>query len=104
MYTFKDSFHYFAPSNYTPSILKYRPGWFRYSIWKVQNRDGSMGRFTSVWLFNHLQAYWGSSKCDGTESYAASRIVMVDKPSELSAFRWRSAGPGSLSWDNMGGS
>lgn len=98
-------YHYYSAANYTPAVTAHFD-WrmLRRTAWRVQNRDASYGVFISWWFFGHLQFYHGSSKCDGSESFKATHIVMVDKPSELLAFRWRTAGPGAVEWSNQGGS
>lgn len=96
-------YHY--QNSYVPVLIFCRDGIFRKSIWRVQNRDGLYGTFTSSWLFHRLQWYYGTAKCDGSESHKIyPRIDMTDEPKELRAFRWRRNGPGELKWDNMGGS
>ena len=98
-------FHYFAPDNFTPAVIAYGECCgYRKTTWQVKNRDGSLGWFISRWFFGHLQWYYGTAKCDGSQSIVAGRIVMTDEPKELLAFRWRSGGPsGPPVWDNMGG-
>ena len=101
----KDADHYYAPKNFTPSIFQSHAfGWFRRTRWDVMNRNATLGHFVSIWFFGKLQIYFGTAKCDGSESHAEGKIVMVDSWKERYAFRWRASGPGLLSWDNMGGS
>jgi hypothetical protein len=105
-----------------PTVLSHRDwGWLRWTRWAVPTRSGDAGRFTSVWLFGHLQFYWGDSKHDATRTYLYQSgqldngdgapytpisvyRVYTDKPSELRAFRWRTAGPSPVDERNMGGS
>lgn len=98
----------FHLQNSRPAIISHVYCWpIRWTIWKTD-----LGRFTSIWLFNHLQIYYGDSKCDGSRTYWAWQIhlttpeqyVMTTTKKELFAFRWRRHGPGETSWDNMGGS
>lgn len=85
-------------------------GILRRTVW-----HSAPGRFTSWWLVGHLQWYHGTAKCDGTRTRMAwdgqlgdrlpmTRYVMTTTPAELSAFRWRTQGPGPPVWDNQGGS
>jgi hypothetical protein len=85
-------------------------GWLRRTKWA-----GGPDVFVSWWLFGHLQWYHGTAKCDGTrtrmawngelgEKLSEHIYVMTTTPTELSAFRWRTNGPGDLNWDNQGGS
>ncbi len=71
-------------------------------------------RWTSWWLFNHLQIYYGTAKCDGTRTQmywsgqlgskgSLSKYVMTTTPSEMWAFRWRTNSPGEPVWNDMGG-
>jgi hypothetical protein len=96
-----DQYHY--QTDMTPIMKSHFDHVFRRTVWVVKNRDGSRGKFVSWWIGN-FQLYHGSSKCDGSESITAHTIIMVDKPSELFALRYRKDGPGYPQWDNMGGS
>lgn len=101
-----DKYYYFHP--FQP-IIKAHFDWkiLRRTSWShLINRDGSEGRFVSWWVFNHLQFYHGTTKCDGSESTDAGAppFVMTDEESEMWAFRWRTNGPGEPMWNNMGGS
>lgn len=97
---------YYYKATYTPVLLKHKDyGFYRVTKWKVQNRDGSDGHFTSRWFLGHVQVYIGTAKCDGSESHREPfSIVMVDAATELKAFRYVRNGPGFPVWDNMGGS
>lgn len=75
--------------------------------------DGRAGWFVSWWCWK-LQWYHGTVKCDGSRTYMYQHkqlgepvdpegYVMTTTPSELSAFRWRTGGPGDTLWNNMGG-
>ena len=98
-----------------PRPMPITTGWgpFRKTVWDgLFNPDGSVGRFTSCWLWK-LQWYWGTTKCDGSRTTwlntgqlgdATPGYVMTTTPSELRAFRWRAKGPGEPVWSNMGGS
>jgi hypothetical protein len=90
-----------------PQILKhfdYKV--IRRTVWSLVD-----GYFVSLWLFNHLQIYYGTMKCDGSRTYWAwknrltqpGEYVITTTPKELVAFRWRKASPGIPVWDNMGG-
>lgn len=96
------------------------PFGYRKTVWTMKRRDGSEGRFTSVWI-GKLQWYYGDCKCDGsrTTNYwngllddgqdaiykpDTDQFVFTDLPKELSAFRWRASGPGETAWNNQGGS
>jgi hypothetical protein len=112
----------FFLSSVAPSVVSHRDwGWLRWTRWAVPTRSGDEGRFTSVWLFGHIQGYWGDAKHDGTRTvmYQTGQLdngdgvqyvplgghyVYTDKPSELCAFRWRTAGPSPVDERNMGGS
>jgi hypothetical protein len=112
----------FFLSSGVPRVVSHHDwGWLRWTRWAVPTRNGHEGRFTSVWLFGHLQFYWGDAKHDATRTYlyqtgqldngdgvpytpVSGYRVYTDKPSELRAFRWRTAGPAPVDERNMGGS
>jgi hypothetical protein len=97
-----------------PTFRQWSCGVVRWTVWEnIYLADGTPGRFVSRWLFNRLQWYQGTVKCDGTRTAMLNRgdlgeptpgYVMTTTPTELAAFRWRSNGPGEAQWDNMGGS
>jgi hypothetical protein len=95
----------FFLQNGTPLVETHIDCWlFRYTKWKVVN-----GRFISLWFCNHLQFYFGDSKCDGSRTYWAwqNHLAQPDQyvtTKELLAFRFRKTGPSTVRWDNMGGS
>jgi len=85
-------------------------GWLRRTVWRH-----APGSFTSWWLCRRLQWYHGTAKCDGTRTRMGwegqlgdrtmpNQYVITTTVSEMSAFRWRTKGPGVIVWDNQGGS
>ena len=80
-------------------------GWLRRTSWTaLSKRDFSDARFVSWWFMGHLQWYHGTAKCNGSLSEPTKGLwIMTDKPSEMTAFRWRANGPGEVHWNNMGG-
>lgn len=111
---------YFYTQAGEPTFVKTERFGYRKTVWTMKKRDGSVGTFTSVWVWN-LQWYYGDCKCDGsrTTNYwdgllddgqepayvpDKDKFVFTDLPKELAAFRWRSKGPGETHWNNMGGS
>ena len=94
-----------------PFVEQWGP-WRRTTWGNLLLPDGSPGEFVSTWLWK-LQWYVGTTKCDGTRTHmlnigqlgdATPGFVMTTTPKELSAFRWRAAGPSPTDWRNMGGS
>lgn len=106
-----ERYHYMGPS--TKRLLFVDLKVFRISIWRNWTRYGESCWFTSVWLFNHLQAYYGKAKLDGTMTYLHGvfdyegkmvQAIYTDEPKEQKAFRWRRLGPGVSHWNDQGGS
>jgi len=89
----------------------------RRTSWEnITKANGWSGTWVSWWFFNHLQIYYGSSKCDASRTVMywdgilgqpvdKSKYVMTTQPEEMWAFRWRTNGPEvEPTWKNMGSS
>jgi hypothetical protein len=110
-----ERFHLQSPEP-TPKVWGWR--WLlRRTTWEnLVLPDGSAGLFTSWVLFNRIQFYHGTTKCDGTRTvwyrtgvlgdpHDTTSFVMTTTPKEMLAFRHISQGFQAVpTWDNMGGS
>ena len=104
-----------------PTPFLWTFGLVRKTTWhNIFLKDGSPATFISWWV-GKAQRYAGTAKCDATRTrmYWAGQLddgigepyvpdpwcyVMTTLPKEMTAFRWRSAGPSKPTWDSMGGS
>ncbi len=99
-----------------PEVEHHFDWWvLRRTVWSnLWLKYGGEAHWTSWWLFNHLQIYYGTAKCDGTrtqmywngqlgEKGSPTMYVMTTTPSEMWAFRWRTNGPTPPIWNDMGG-